>query len=65
MARKAKPRKLPAKCPKCGAKQETVWLHGGKTVAVDPEQVVVVFCNHAMAGGRKLGAYLEHKCRKG
>ena len=65
MPKKAQPKKLSAKCPKCGAPQLTVWLHNGKTVAVDPAQVQVIFCNMAMAGGRKLGAYTEHKCGKG
>lgn len=62
MPRKTKPKKLPLNCPKCGAAQLTVWLHDGKTVAVDRDQVEVIFCNQAMAGGRRLGAYKEHRC---
>lgn len=62
MPKKAQAKRLPAKCPKCGKPQLTVWLHGGRAIAVDPGQVEVVFCNQAMAGGRKLGAYTEHKC---
>ena len=65
MAKKVKPKKLPATCPDCGATQETVWMSNGKNVAVNPGKVEVIFCNMAMAGGRKLGAYTEHKCGKG
>jgi len=62
MPKKTAPKSLPAKCKKCGKPQLTVWLHGGKMVAVDPNKIEVVFCNMAFAGGTRLGAYIEHKC---
>ena len=66
MVRKTtKPKKHPDTCPRCGSAQLTVWLDNGGTVAVDPKKIEVVFCNQAMAGGAKLPAYLEHKCKGG
>jgi hypothetical protein len=40
-------------------------MNSGGTVAVDPTQITVIFCNQAMAGGSRLGAYLEHDCKRG
>ena len=59
---KTKTKPLPAKCTTCGAPQLTVWMNNGKTLAVTPEKVEVIFCNQAMAGGHRMGAFTEHKC---
>ena len=40
-------------------------MDDGYKVAVDPKKIEGVFCNQAMAGGRRLHVYLEHDCERG
>lgn len=64
-ASKKRGKSLPAKCPDCGAPQLTVWMNSGRAAAVNPEKIEVIFCNMAMAGGHRMGAFTEHKCKGG
>jgi hypothetical protein len=59
---KKKAKSLPDKCEKCGRAQATVWMKDGRPVAVEPNYIDIIFCNMAMADGRKLGGYVPHRC---
>ena len=63
-ASKKKAKKLPMKCPECGAPQLTVWMSSGAGLAVDPGKIEVIFTNMANAGGHRMSAHVEHRCEK-